>query len=68
MFANPIQAGQHKDSTREEIKDMKERSYILYRKLSRFLNRKESSVLQQYLPAKYEYAIYVPLTQVQEKL
>lgn len=68
MYANPIKAGQLKDSDRQDILLMKQQSYILNRKLSRFLHRKEATVLKEFLPEKFEYSIYISLSAVQEKL
>lgn len=68
LYANPIKDGQHIDSTPGMIKKMKQRSFILNRKLSKFVQRKEASVLKEFLPDKHEYCIFVPLTNVQEKL
>lgn len=68
LYANPIKDGQHIDSNNGMIKKMKQRSFILNRKLSKFVQRKEASVLKEFLPDKYEYCIFVPLTEVQEKL
>ena len=68
LYANPIKDGQHIDSTVGMIKKMKQRSFILNRKLSKFVQRKEASVLKEFLPDKYEYCIFVPLTNVQEQL
>lgn len=36
-YANPIRNGQHKDSSRLEVRVMKEKSYILHKKLSKFV-------------------------------
>lgn len=47
---------------------MKQRSLVLHKNLSAFVQRKESSVLEEYLPKKYEYCIFVPLTEKQEDL
>lgn len=68
LYANPIKDGQHMDSTPQMIKRMKQRSFILNRKLAKFVQRKEATVLKEFLPQKYEYCIFVPLTTVQEKL
>lgn len=37
LYVNPIKNGQHKDSSKSEIKYMKQRSYVLHKKLSRFV-------------------------------
>lgn len=68
LYANPIKDGQHQDSTNQMIRKMKQRSFILYKKLSKFVQRKEAMVLREFLPEKYEYCIFVPLTPVQEEL
>lgn len=68
LYANPIKEGQHADSTTQDIKKMKQRSFILYKKLSQFVQRKEAMVLKEFLPEKREYVIFVPLTTVQEDL
>uniref|UniRef100_A0A182IJF5 Transcriptional regulator ATRX n=1 Tax=Anopheles atroparvus TaxID=41427 RepID=A0A182IJF5_ANOAO len=57
LYANPIKNGQCKDSDQRAIKIMKQRSY-----------RKEAAVLKEFLPEKYEYVLFVPLTPVQEKM
>lgn len=68
LYANPIKDGQHSDSTDKDIKRMKQRSLILNRKLSEFVQRKEATVLKDFLHKKYEYCIFVPLTKVQVEL
>ncbi|XP_053667071.1 uncharacterized protein LOC128716176 [Anopheles marshallii] len=68
LYGNPIKNGQCKDSDQQAIKIMKQRSYVLHNKLSKFVQRKEAGVLKEFLPAKYEYVLFVPLTPVQEKL
>lgn len=37
LYGNPIKCGQHKDSSKQEIKVMKQRSYVLHNKLSKFV-------------------------------
>lgn len=68
LYANPIKNGQHKDSDSRAIKIMKQRSYVLHNKLSRFVQRREAGVLKEFLPEKFEYVLFVPLTPVQEKM
>lgn len=67
-YANPIKAGQCKDSGPQDIKNMKRRAFVLHRKLEKFVQRKEASILKEFLPQKYEYVVFVPLTECQEKL
>ncbi|XP_070500734.1 transcriptional regulator ATRX homolog isoform X2 [Chironomus tepperi] len=68
IYANPIKDGQNKDSTDHQIKKMKQKSYVLNKNLSRFVQRKDAQVLKEFLPMKYEYCISIPLTKVQERL
>ncbi|XP_053690658.1 transcriptional regulator ATRX-like [Sabethes cyaneus] len=68
LYANPIKNGQHKDSDNRAIKIMKQRSYVLHNKLSKFVQRREAGVLKEFLPEKFEYVLFVPLTPVQEKM
>ncbi|XP_055709277.1 transcriptional regulator ATRX-like isoform X2 [Phlebotomus papatasi] len=68
LYSNPIKSGQHKDSTPSEIRCMKQRSYVLHKKLSRFVQRREAAVLKQFLPEKFEYVLFIPMTPVQERL
>lgn len=37
LYANPIKNGQHKDSDSRAIKIMKQRSFVLHNKLSKFV-------------------------------
>lgn len=47
---------------------MKQQSFILHNKLEKFIQRREVSMLEEFLPKKYEYCIYVPLTSIQQEL
>lgn len=68
LYANPIRTGQHKDSSKGEIKYMKQRSYVLHKKLSKFVQRREAALLKTFLPEKYEYVLFIPMTDVQNRL
>lgn len=67
-YATPIKKGQHADSDIHEVAFMKMQSYILHKNLVNFVQRKEFEVLRGFLPDKFEYVLYVPLTPVQEDL
>lgn len=67
-YSGPIRAGQHADSSPEEIKLMKQKSFILHKKLSNFIQRKEVSILRTFLPVKFEYVLSIPLTDLQYNL
>lgn len=68
LYQNPIKNGQHKDSSKQEIKYMKQRSFVLHRKLSKFVQRREAAVLKAFLPDKFEYVLFIPMTDVQIRL
>lgn len=68
LYANPIKNGQHKDSDKTDIKFMKQRSFVLHKKLSKFVQRREAAILKTFLPEKYEYVLFIPMTPVQERL
>ncbi|XP_045502315.1 uncharacterized protein LOC123699410 [Colias croceus] len=67
-FENPIMNGQHRDSREDDIILMKTRTHILHKVLEGCLQRQEASVLYPYLPKKYEYTVFIPLTQCQKDL
>ncbi|KAJ6638887.1 Protein CHROMATIN REMODELING 20 [Pseudolycoriella hygida] len=68
FFAEPIKSGQHADSSESEIKYMKQRSYALHKKLSKIVQRREISLLKDFLPEKFEFVLFIPLTQIQYDL
>lgn len=65
LYENPIKEGQHKDSNNQQIRIMKQRSYVLHKKLSRFVQRREAALLKTFLPEKYEYVLFIPMTELQ---
>lgn len=67
-FANPIINGQYVNSTQQDIKVMKRRSHVLHKLLDGIIHRADVSVLKPFLEPKYEYVIYIRLTQLQAKL
>ncbi|XP_022128555.2 uncharacterized protein LOC111002675 [Pieris rapae] len=67
-FENPIMNGQHRDSIEEDIRLMKTRTHILHKVLEGCLQRQEASVLYPYLPKKYEYTVFIPLTVCQRNM
>ncbi len=42
-FVNPINNGQHKDSTHEDVMTMKRRGFVLHRQLNGIVNRQDFS-------------------------
>jgi transcriptional regulator ATRX len=61
-FANPIENGQHRDSTVTEVQLMKQRTHILHKTLESCVQRKDFETIKAFLPVKQEYAIFVRLT------
>lgn len=47
---------------------MKKKSFILHKKLENFIQRKEVALLKTFLPAKFEYVLFIPLTDIQFSL
>ncbi|CAF4369707.1 unnamed protein product, partial [Rotaria sp. Silwood2] len=67
-FVNPIQNGQHRDSNEEDVRLMKRRACVLHELLTGFVDRKDYSLLKEYLPPKFEYIINIRLSDLQSKL
>ena len=64
-FGNPITNGQLIDSTDYDVILMKKRAYVLHTMLEGSVQRLDYTVLESFLPPKYEYVILVPLTKIQ---
>lgn len=67
-FQNPIENGQHTNSTLEDVKIMNQRSHILYEQLKGFVQRMDMSVVKKDLPPKTVFVISVKLSPLQRKL
>ncbi|KAG2260110.1 hypothetical protein Bca52824_079404 [Brassica carinata] len=67
-FQNPIENGQHMNSTAEDVKIMNQRSHILYEKLKGFVQRMDMNVLKNDLPPKTVFVISVKLSPLQREL
>lgn len=67
-FQNPIEIGQHTNSTAEDVKTMNQRSHILYKQLKGFVQRMDMSVVKDDLPPKTVFVIAVKLSPLQKKL
>ncbi|UJR15474.1 hypothetical protein I4U23_002417 [Adineta vaga] len=67
-FVNPIQNGQHRDSNEDDVRLMKRRACVLHGLLTGFVDRKDYSLLQEYLPPKFEYIINIRLSDLQSEL
>ncbi|EFX66174.1 hypothetical protein DAPPUDRAFT_332470 [Daphnia pulex] len=68
FFAKPINNGQSADSTEYDVRIMKQRSHVLYKMLEGIVQRFDSSFLAPFLPPKYEYVLYLKLSDLQRKL
>ncbi|KAK9673254.1 hypothetical protein RND81_12G156000 [Saponaria officinalis] len=67
-FQNPIENGQHANSTAEDVRIMNQRSHILYQQLKGFVQRVDMSVVKRDLPPKTVFVISVKLSSLQRKL
>ncbi|XP_028790243.1 protein CHROMATIN REMODELING 20 isoform X2 [Neltuma alba] len=67
-FQNPIENGQHTNSTLDDVKIMNQRSHILYEQLKGFVQRMDMSVVKNDLPPKTVFVISVKLSPLQRKL
>ncbi|CAF1332409.1 unnamed protein product, partial [Rotaria sordida] len=67
-FVNPIQNGQHRDSSEEDVCLMRRRACVLHELLIGFIDRKDYSLLKDYLPPKFEYIINIQLSDLQTTL
>ncbi|CAH0550276.1 unnamed protein product [Brassicogethes aeneus] len=67
-FINPIYNGQFDDSTLYDIRLMKKRTHVLSQLLKETINRKETSELEQYLPQRRDYSLYIKIHELQAKL
>ncbi|KAK1260994.1 Chromatin structure-remodeling complex protein SYD [Acorus gramineus] len=67
-FQNPIENGQHTNSTSDDVKIMNQRSHILHEQLKGFVQRMDMNVVKKDLPPKTEFVIIVKLSPLQRKL
>jgi transcriptional regulator ATRX len=67
-FVNPIGNGQHRDSNEDDVRLMKRRACVLHELLTGFVDRKDYSLLKDYLPPKFEYIINIRLSDLQSLL
>ncbi|XP_042518002.1 protein CHROMATIN REMODELING 20 isoform X2 [Macadamia integrifolia] len=67
-FQNPIENGQHTNSTSVDVKIMNERSHILYEQLKGFVQRMDMNAVKKDLPPKTVFVIAVKLSPLQRKL
>lgn len=67
-FQNPIENGQHTNSTQTDVKIMNQRSHILYEELKGFVQRMDMNVVKKDLPPKTVFVITVKLSPLQRKL
>ena len=67
-FVNPIQNGQHSDSTDRDVRIMRKRAFILNDLLKGCMQRLDYNVLVPYLQPKHEYVLCINMTDFQKKL
>jgi len=61
-FENPIQNGQHRNSTEYDVRQMKKRSHVLFNTLDPFVNRKDYTYFKESLQPKMEYVLCIRLS------
>ena len=61
-FVNPINNGQHKDSTEVDVRVMKKRAHVLHNMLDHCVQRKDYDVIIDHLPPKHESVLSVRLS------
>ena len=67
-FMNPIRNGQYEDSSKRDITIMKKRSYVLHGMLKEIVQRMNYDILRKYLPSKYDYVLFVQMSDIQRQL
>ncbi|KAJ4968959.1 hypothetical protein NE237_015660 [Protea cynaroides] len=67
-FQNPIENGQHTNSTSDDVKIMNQRSHILYEQLKGFVQRIDMNVVKKDLPPKTVFVIAVKLSPLQREM
>ncbi|CAF1123246.1 unnamed protein product [Adineta steineri] len=67
-FREPIEAGQHKDSSPDSVAYMRRQAYILNQRLKTIIHRRDFDVLRSFLPPKFEYAVKIKCMPLQEEL
>ncbi|XP_044759068.1 transcriptional regulator ATRX-like isoform X2 [Coccinella septempunctata] len=68
QFINPIMNGQYENSREQDITLMKKRTHVLHRLLKNTVQRYEATELQKYLENMKDYALFIQLHPLQEKL
>lgn len=67
-FVNPINNGQHKDSTDDDVRLMKKRAHVLHNTLDASVQRKDYNIIRDLLPPKNEYVVLIRLSDKQIEL
>ncbi|CAF0808549.1 unnamed protein product [Brachionus calyciflorus] len=67
-FVNPINNGQHRDSTEADVRYMKKRAHILHNLLDGCVQRKDYNVIRNLLKPKKEYVLSIRLSDRQIEL
>jgi len=67
-FRIPIESGQHKDSSPNDVAYMRRRAFALNQRLKTILHRRDFDVLRAFLPPKFEYAVKIKCLPLQQEL
>ena len=68
MFITPIKLGQDKDASKYAIRKMKNRAFVLNKKLRPIVDRKDITELAKDLPPKREFVVSIRMTKFQKFL
>ncbi|KAG4068185.1 hypothetical protein HA402_008826 [Bradysia odoriphaga] len=68
FFEIPIKNGQYNDSSKDSIKLMQFRSYVLHTILRPIVQRRSNKVVEDALPKLHDYVIPLKMTNIQKKL
>ncbi|CAF4846891.1 unnamed protein product, partial [Rotaria sp. Silwood2] len=68
QFRIPIESGQHRDSSQQDVANMRRRVYALNRRLQNIIHRQGLDVLRSFLPPKFEYAVKIKCRPIQRQL
>ena len=65
LFQRPINAGQTKDASIEQVEKARRRVFLLQKALQRYVLRRGTDVLERSLPPRHEFVVYCSLSPVQ---
>lgn len=64
-FIKPITKGQFASSTKKSIQLMEKQSQALNEIITSCIHRKDQIIMNEYLPEKFEYILYIQMSELQ---